>query len=130
MGRKVKLVVFDNDLRATVKKYPVSDSGDRIRVTKGGEAHFMPAFDKDTFLEMPKKLGGTERVYFARKLAKECVNFSSGIVPGPSPEEQKKAIGSTLLNQVGKPEKTGPQWWDIIVIFIVIITLLNVMGVW
>jgi len=126
MTRKVKLAVFDNDLKAEIKSYPISDSGNHIRVVKGGENHFMPRFDNDSFIEIPKKFLrlniGYERVYFAKKGAKKCVNFKTGEVFGPNPEEVKKAIGSTLLSKIGKEEPPFPAW----IIYIILLVVLGI----
>ena len=133
MTRKVKLAVFDNDLKAEIKKYPISDSGNHIRVVKGGENHFMPRFDNDSFIEIPKKFLrwniGFERIYFAKKGAKKCVNFKTGEVFGPNPEEVKKAIASTLLSKIGKPEAHFPAWTIYLILLTVIGIALNVFGV-
>ena len=53
MTKKVKLAIFDKDLKArTVKEYPISDNGEQIKVVSGGEGHFMPKFDNDSFIEL------------------------------------------------------------------------------
>jgi len=58
MSKKVKLAIVDKDLKArTVKKYPVSDSGEQIRIVSGGEGHFMPYFDNESFIEFPSEIG-------------------------------------------------------------------------
>jgi hypothetical protein len=133
MPRKVKLAVFDNDLKAEIKKYPISDSGNHILVVKGGESHFMPRFDNDSFLEIPKKFlrwnRGYERLYFAKKGAKKCVNFKTEETFGPNPEELKKAISSTLLTKIGKPEANFPAWLIYLILLIVIGIALKVFEV-
>lgn len=132
MVRKVKLVIFDNDLKVSVGKYPISDSGDKIRVKSGGDSHFMPSINPSSYLELPKKFLfftlGYEKVYFARKLAKKCVNFQTSVVSGPDPEAVKIAAGATMLKDLGKEkqENTMIQW---ITLAAVILILLKVLGV-
>lgn len=134
MAKKVKLAIFDRDLKArTVKKYPISDNGEQIKVVSGGEGHFMPKFDNDSFIEMPKMIGpfqvGWEKIYFARKLAKKCVNFKSPEVFGPDPEQLKKSIGSTLLDQLGQEKPAFPSWIIYLILLIVIGIAAKVFGV-
>ena len=135
MANKVRLAIIDETLKIEIKKYPVSDTGKKIRVVSGGENHFMPDFDNYSYLDFPRKflfwIIGHERLYFAKKGAKKCVNFKTddGTVYGPDPEEQKKAIGSTLLGKIGKPEKEGLQWWQTLLIILNIGIALKVFGV-
>ena len=88
MSKKLKLAILDDDLRVrTIKHYPVSDSGKHIQVVKGGEGHFMPAFNSETYIELPKKILGRtigwERLYIAKKGAKACMNFKTETIPLP-----------------------------------------------
>ena len=132
MKRKVKIAIFDVDLKASVKKYPVSDSGDRIKVVKGGESHFMPKFNHTSFIEFPRpwwKGGGYERIYFARKGAGECVDFQTGAVAGPDPELIKEAAGATMLKDLGKEEPPFPTWMIYLILLCSIGILLKVFGV-
>ena len=55
--------------------------------------------------------------------AKQCVDFESGNVSLPSPEEMKKAIGSTLLGQLGKDKAETPMIW-----YIMLLILLAIAG--
>lgn len=134
MTRKVKTVIFDGDLKAEIKTHPVSASGDRIDVKKGGEAHFMPRFDKGSFLDMPYRSLSSpwkisyKRTYFVRRLSKKCVNFETETLEGPSPEEVKTAAGATMLKDIGKSkqETSTVQW---VTLAVVIFILLNVLGV-
>ena len=135
MSKKVKLAIFDSDLKArTVKKYPVTDDGSKIRVVSGGENHFMPSFDNDSFIEFPRRsllppFGiKWDRVYFARKKAKKCVNFKTGEVPGPDPELVKKAAGMTMLTELGK-DKTDIHPLFYIMLLILLGIALKVFGV-
>jgi len=131
MKRKLKLAIFDIDGKATLGSYPVSDSGDRIRVKKGGESHFMPQFDHTSFIEFPRpwyKGGGSQRIYFARKGAKKCVNFKTEAISGPDPELVKIAAGSTMLKDLGK-EKQEMTWQTWLQLALTIVILLYVMGV-
>lgn len=133
MTKKVKLAIFDNDLKArTVKKYDVSDNGDQIKVKSGGEAHFMPRFDNDSFIEFPRPWyfgGGWNRIYFVKKGAKACVDFKTGLVPIPDPEQVKRSVGSTLLDQLGKEKPPFPTWIIYFILLLTIGTALKVFGV-
>ena len=79
LTKKVKLAVFDRDLKAReFQMYDVTDDGSKIKVRSGGKRHFNPTFDNDSFVELPRpwwKGGGWERIYFARNSAKSCVKF-------------------------------------------------------
>jgi len=135
-NEKVLLAIYDNDLKCrTVKKYEVSDSGTQIKVKSGGDGHFMPMFDNESFLELPirKKyifFGGQiwKRFYFVKKKGEKCVNFRTGEAFGPNPEDAKKAIGSTLLEQVGKnkPENTLIAYATLGLLVLVFLRLLEV----
>jgi len=129
MTKKVKLAIFDKDLKArTVKRFPVSDSGEQIKVKSGGEGHFMPYFDNNSFVDFPYRALSSpwkiswDRIYFVKKGAKQCVSFETGMVYGPNPEDMKRAVGSTLLSQIGKETQKFPVW-------ILYITLLAVLGI-
>jgi len=134
MKQKAKLVVFDGDLKATVKNYPVSDSGDRINVKKGGEAHFMPSFDNSSFLDLPYRSLSSpwkisyKRTYFARKLSKKCVDFQTEIIEGPSPEFVKEMAAKVMLDKLNK-QKQETVWQIWLILVVSIFTLLYVMGV-
>ena len=134
MTRKIKLAIFDADLKATIKKYPISDSGNHILVTKGGEKHFMPTFDNTSFIEFPVRFPWSfwkvsyERIYFVRKLAKNCVDFKTEKIEGPSPEFVKEMGAKVMLDRLNKQkQETGWQIW--LLLAVSIFTLLSVMGV-
>jgi hypothetical protein len=136
MSKKVKLAIIDKDLKArTVKKYPVSDSGEQIKVKSGGEGHFMPSFDNDSYIEFPKRAFPAvwritwDRVYFARKGSKECFNFKTGKVQGPDPELVKLAAGSTMLKDLGteKHEMTWHTWAQLGISILILLKILGVM---
>ncbi len=137
MTKKVKLAIFDIDLKArTVGKYPVSESGDKIQVKQGGKEHFKPSFDNDSYIEFPKREFPTfwrvswDRVYFVRKGAKSCVNF--GLEPphvtGPDPELVLEAAGTEMLRNLGK-EKTETTLTTYIMLALLLIITLKVLGV-
>jgi len=134
MTRKVKLAVFDADLKATIKKYPISDSGNHILVTKGGEKHFMPSFDNDSPLEFPVRYPWSfwktsyTKIYFARKLAKKCVNFKTEELVGPSPEFVKEMGTKVMLDRLNK-QKQDTIWQIWAILGVCIFILLYVMGV-
>lgn len=133
---KVLLAIYDNDLKCrTVKKYEISDSGTQIKVQSGGDGHFMPKFDNDSFLELPsvKKFiffgpRTWKRYYFVKKKGEKCVNFQTGEAFGMSPEEAKKAVGSTLLREIGKTKQEIPFIMYLILMVLVGIAL-KVFGV-
>ncbi len=135
MTKKVKLAIFDKDLKArTVKMFDVSESGEQITVKSGGEGHFMPSFDNDSFIEFPKRAFPTfwrvvwDRVYFARKGAKKCVNFQTEKVEGPDPELVLEAAGTEMLRNLGK-EKTETSLITYIMLALLLIITLKVLGV-
>ena len=135
MTKKVKLAIFDIDLKArTVKKYPVSESGDKIKVKSGGEGHFMPSFDVESYIEFPRRSFPAlwriswDRVYFARKGAKSCVNFDTEKVAGPDPELVLEAAGTEMLRNLGK-EKSETPMISYISLALLIIILLYQLGV-
>jgi len=136
-NEKGEVAIFDNDLKCrTIKKYEVSDSGDQIRINpKGGEGFWMPSYGTDSFIELPKRkryffFGDIiwRRLYFVKKRGDECVNFQTGKAFGPNPEETKKALGSTMLGQIGKV-KAELSWIDYVTLAIVGILLLVELGV-
>lgn len=133
MVRKVKLAIFDNDLKATVKKYPLSKDGTKIIVASGGTANWAPSFDNDSFIEFPRprwKGGGYERIYYVKKKGVKCVNFKSDppTIPGPSEEELKRAIGAVAFGNLGKEDKESTLI-SYITLAIVFIVLLSQLGV-
>lgn len=107
---KLNVAIFDNDLKCRpIKKYEISDNGTQIRIKSGGTEHFMPTFDNNSFLEIPTRkkflLFGDriyKRIYFVKNKGEKCVNFHTGEVKGPNPEQSKEAIGASLLKQVGQ----------------------------
>ena len=134
MTKKAKLITFDGDLKAEIKEYPVSDSGDRIKVTKGGEGHFMPVFTNSSFLDLPYRSLSSpwkisyKRTYFARKLSKSCVDFQTGTLEGPDPETVLDLAGTKMLKNLGKDEeKTSLIQWVTLALLVFII--LNQLGV-
>lgn len=134
MTRKVILAIFDNDLKATVKKYEISTDGTKIRVkSKGGEGQWMPTFDRDSFIEFPFRSPFSfwkisyRRIYFVKKRGKKCVNFKTGEVQGPSPEDLNNAVGATLLKELGQEDKK-PTWISYVTLALAILIFLMVSG--
>lgn len=129
-NEKVEVAVFDNDLKCrTIKKYEISDLGSQIRIVSGGENHWMPAFDNESFIEMPRRkrfffFGEIlwRRLYFVKKKGAKCVNFETGEAFGPNPEELKEAVSSTLLGKLGKDDPPFPSW----VIYLILVTVLGI----
>ena len=130
MTRKVNLAIFDNDLRAKVGKYPVSDDGTKIRVVSGGENHHMPSFDNDSFIEFPYRAFSSfwtvsyKRVYFVKGKGKKCIDFKGETVTifPPDPEALKRANLNLLATKIGKDTNQGTPWY---IWAILISTLLN-----
>ena len=134
MTKKLKLAILDGDNRARiVKKYPISDSGKQIKVIKGGEGHFMPAFDNESYIELPKRFlflnMGYERLYIAKKGAKKCVNFKTGYVSTPDIEQLKESVGATLLNKIGEKKEAFPAWIIYLILLMNFGIALKVFGV-
>lgn len=117
---KVTLAIIDMDLTIrTLKKYPLSSNGRQIHISSGGTEHFMPVISNTSYLEFPTRkrylLFGArmyKKIYFAMNKAKNCVDFASGDVSIPSPEEMKKAIAALMIGRIGQDKQETPlvQW--------------------
>jgi len=113
---KVNLAIIDTDLVIrTLKQYPLSSNGRQILVSSGGTEHFMPVISNTSYLEYPTKkkylLFGAQmykKIYFAMNKAKKCVDFASGEVDIPSPEEMKKAVGKLIVGKIGQDKQETP----------------------
>jgi len=113
---KVNLAVIDTDLTIrTLKKYPLSSNGRQIFVSSGGTEHFMPTITNTSYLEFPTRkryyLFGArmyKKIYFAMNKAKKCIDFASGEVDIPSPEEMKKAVGKLIVGKIGQDKQETP----------------------
>lgn len=134
MGEKVKLAIFDKDLKVRkYGKYEVSESGDSVKVVTGGSEHFQPKISNQTFLEfsrrsfIPPFKRVWERVYFASNKAPKCVNFATEEVPGPDREQMKKAVAGTMLGQIGR-EKQDMTWWNWAVLVFSFLSFLILLG--
>jgi len=134
MARKVTLAIFDNDLRIKQGKYELSKDGTKIIVKSGGEAHWAPSFDNDSFLEFPYRALTSpwklsyRRIYFVKKKGSECVNFTTGKVTGPSEEQLKEAIGAIAFKNLGKEDKetTLISYLTLGIAFIILLSQLGV----
>jgi len=134
MTKKVKLAIIDSDMKArTMGHYPISDDGTQIRVVSGGEGHFMPKFDNDSFIELPKKFlwfqTGWTRLYVVKKNATACINFKTEDVPTPDIEQLKESVGATLLNRIGEKKEPFPPWIIYLMFVVVLGIALKVFGV-
>jgi len=124
MARKVNVAVFDNDLRVEILKREISDTGNKIRITSGGTGNWKPSYDNDSFLEFPYRSlfsfwkTSWRRIYFVKKRGKKCVNFNTGEVKGPDPEDLEQAIGAVGLNKLGNQKQ------EIHIIFYIIVLIL------
>ena len=129
MTKKVKLAIFDKDLKArTVGIFPVSKDGSRISVRRGGKRNFNPTFDNESYIDFPKRFGGWKRIYFVSNGAKACVNFSTETVSGPDPDLVIEAAESAILQNIGKDQEETPliSW---LTLGAVILLALKVFGV-
>ena len=135
MARKVKVALFDKDLRAELKNYPLNADGTKIAINPdGGKGHFMPSIDNESFIEFPYRSPlsfwkkSYARIYFAMKWSKKCVNFHTGEVEGPDPKVVMEAAKAEILKN--KAEESQPvHWTTYAVLGIVVLILLKVMGV-
>ena len=136
---KVFLATIDKDLKIrSLKKYPLSKNGQQIYVTSGGEGHFMPVITNTSYLEFPQRSfpnfwkTSYRRIYFAMNKATKCVDFESGEVSMPSPEELKKANLQLLAGKIGQDTNKGIPWyiWGILGINVIsFLLLLQLAGV-
>ena len=135
MSKKVKLAIFDKDLRArTVGKFELSDNGEKIKVRPKGKGKFTPTIDNESFIEFPRRSPFPpfrihwDKVYFVRRGANACVNFKTGKVEGPDPEQVMEAARSEILANIGKEKQEIPfiLW---IILAVAGVTLLKVLGV-
>jgi hypothetical protein len=132
---KVKTAVFGKDLRVELKNYPLSKSGNKIDIVDSGEGYFMPEIGPTTFLDWPSfkryLLFGPrtyKRVFFALRKGAKCIDFGKdeGMIFGPDQEQLKRAMGTTMLAQIGK-EKVEVTWRDWAVLIFTFLTFLIVL---
>jgi len=134
MTRKVTAAVFDNDLRCTIKQYDVSEDGTKIRIKSGGEGHFMPTFDNDSFLEFPYRHPlsfwkvSYRRFYIVFNKAKACVNFRTNEIYGQDLEQLKSSIAATSLDKLGKQSPPFPSWVIYMILLLCIGITMKVFG--
>ena len=125
--KKVKVAIFDRDLRVETKKYKISSSGSKISIRRGGKRNFNPSFTETSYLEMPKGFGRRERVYFVRSNSSKCVDFATGEVSGPDPVQVSEAVEADLIKNFGKEDKTVP-WYNYVtmgLLFLIILILIQ-----
>lgn len=135
MTKKVKLAIFDKDLKArTYTSFPISKDGSRISVRRGGKRNFNPTFDMDSYIEFPARSMlppfpiKWNRVYFVRNGAKACVNFKTEKISEPDPELVMEAAEAEILKGIGKDKQDTPLI-QYMILAAVILTLLKVLGV-
>lgn len=135
MTKKVKLAIFDKDLKArTYASFPLSKDGSRISVRRGGKRNFNPTFDQESYIELPVRSifppfsTKWNRIYFVRNGAKACVNFKTETILEPDPELVMQAAEAEILKGIGKDKQDTP-----IILYLilgtVLFTLLKVLGV-
>lgn len=132
MSEEVFLAILDKDLKArTFKKFPLSSEGTKIDVVNAGKGYFMPKIDNDSYIEFPRPKylgGGWKRVYVAVRGADSCINFRTGEVNGPDPQQVIDAAKSEIIKNFGKAEKDTPVvLW--IILGVCVLILLKVLGV-
>lgn len=131
MGNKVKVALFDKDLKVKVEKHELTSDGQKIDIKQGGKGHFKPKIGPTTYLDFPRPWflgGGHQRVYFAMKWSKKCVDFSTPEVHGPDPEVVMDAARAEILKN--KAEDGQSVHWSVwLTLGILILTFLKVFGV-
>jgi len=128
MTKKVKLAIFDKDLKArTYESFPLSKDGSRISVRRGGKRNFNPTFDQESYIEFPERSlippfrTKWNRVYFVRNGAKACVNFKTPQVSGPDPELVMEAAEAEILKGIGKDKQDTP-----IIMYLILLVIIGV----
>lgn len=138
MTDKAKTAVFGNDLRVSLKKYPLSKAGNKIDIVDGGEGYFMPEIGPTTFLDWPSWkryiLFGPrtyERIYFAKRKGKKCVDFGTdkGIIYGPDEEQLKKANLNLLAEKIGQDAHKGVPWYMWVILGSSVLNLLLLLQI-
>lgn len=131
MTTKVKVALFDKDLKVTVKKYPLTSDGQKIEIEQGGKGHFKPRIDHQSYLDFPRSRwrgGGYERVYFAMKWSKRCIDFATPEMHGPDPDVVMDAARAKILRN--KAEEAQSIHWSVwLTIFLLVLVFLKVFGV-
>ena len=135
MTKKVKLAIFDKDLKArTFADFPLSKDGSRISVRRGGKRNFNPTFDQESYIELPYRSiippfpVKWNRIYFVRNGAKACVNFKTETILEPDPELVMQAAEAEILKGIGKDKQDTPMIQYIMILLLIGI-LLKVFGV-
>lgn len=115
--KKVKVAIFDKDLRAEIGKYEISSKGNQIRITRGGKKNFNPTFNETSYLNMPKRFGGYEPLYIVRRNAKACIDFAvkQPEITGADPDQVIEVAQAEIIKNFGKEDKTQP-WWSYVLI--------------
>jgi len=123
--KKVKVAVFGRNLQAELGKYEVSSREDKIKIIKGGKRNFNPSFNETSYLEMPKRFGGREKVYFVRSGAKACIDFKTANpeILLPDSEQVIEAAEAELIRNFGKDDKNTP-WYVYVLMGMLCLVLL------
>ena len=124
--RKVRVVIFDKDLRAELGKYPVSTKGNKISIRRGGKRNFNPSFNETSHLVLNVGFGRKEPVYFVRNGAGECIDFSSPNPEIPIPDMQQviEAAQAEIIKNLGKEKEKTPFALYLIVLLQVLMLVL------
>ena len=132
---KVKVAVFDEDLQIRkYGKFPLSKDGTKIKIVSGGEGHWMPQFDRNSYLEFPQRSlvppfpMRFERVYFVKNHAPKCVDFSTEKVHGLDPEVVKKYARMEILTGIGQDKQETP-FITYLILLLAALSVLLQMGI-
>ena len=135
MSKKVRLAIIDKDLRVrTLKKFPLTDDGAKIKVVESGKGMFKPEIDTDSHIELPSRSfflpwrKKWTRYYFVNKGALKCINFKTETISGPDQSLVLEAAATTMLMNLGK-EKKETEMIVYIILLVVIGIALKVFGV-
>lgn len=116
MANKLKTAIFGKDLCVELKKYPLSENGDKIDIVSDLEkGYFMPEIGPNKFLFWPKRkkyfLFGRrtyERIFFSFLQSTSCIDFITLNMYGPDRELIKQANKAYLAREIGSEREKGP----------------------
>lgn len=136
MVEKVKTAIWKQDLRVELKKYPLSDSGNKIDIVNSGAGYFMPEIGPTNFLDWPKRkmfifFGPMiyERIFFSIKKGSKCVDFLTGAVYGPDQEAIKLSNLNLLAKDLGSEQQKGIPWYIWAILILCLFNFLLVMRI-
>lgn len=128
------VAVYDKDftVRGGFKRQPISRTGDKISIHRGGKANFNPSFDSESVLKIKyPKWKFWKRSFDLAVVDNQgdaCLNFKTKIATGPNPETVKKAAETGLLENLGR-EKAELNMLSYISLAMNALILLKLFGV-